>query len=213
MANQPRTRKRVHAIRRSSDGSAFQKWYASLSLSLSLSLSHGFLDTLRLGVLTFCSNLCGVSVAVALADMHECESKKNAKRFKGECMNRNNVKQREIFLKSCKARNRIEVDRKGFETWRNMSKKERLPYVLQAEKVNSVYTRGLLQEVEDMAWADDEADSAEVGKYDKYYEDDSENSDGYERFWSVSSETDVLYCDPFPFVKFKSRARASNWEQ
>lgn len=30
---------------------------------------------------------------------------------------------RESFLKSCKARNRIEVDRKGFETWRNMSKK------------------------------------------------------------------------------------------
>lgn len=164
-------------------------------------------------------------MAVALADMHECESKKNAKRFRGECMNRNNVKQgfqdqprspfrlfMEIFLKSCKARNRIEVDRKGFETWRNMSKKGRLPYVLQAEKVNSVYTRGLLQEVEDMVWADDEADSAEVGKYDKYYEDDSENSDGYQSFWSVSSETDVLYCDPFPFVKFKSRARASNWE-
>lgn len=196
MANQPRTRKRVHAIRRASDGSAFQK-----------------------------CNLCGVSVAVALADMHECESKKNAKRFKGERMNRINVKQgfqdqprspfrlfMEIFLKSCKARNRIEVDSKGFETWRNMSKKERLPYVLRAEKVNSVYTRGLLQEVEDMAWADDEADSAEVGKYDKYYEDDSENSDGYQSFWSASSETDVLYCDPFPFVKFKSRARASNWE-
>ncbi|KAI8540191.1 hypothetical protein RHMOL_Rhmol09G0242600 [Rhododendron molle] len=196
MANQPRTRKRVHAIRRASDGSAFQK-----------------------------CNLCGVSVAVALADMHECESKKNAKRFKGECMNRSNVKQgfqeqprspfrlfMEIFLKSRKARNRIEVDRKGFDTWRNMSKKERLPYVLRAEKVNSVYTRGLLQEVEDMVWADDEADSAEVGKYDKFYEDDSENTDGYESFWSVSSETDVLYCDPFPFVKFKSRARASNWE-
>ncbi|XP_058182993.1 high mobility group B protein 7 isoform X2 [Rhododendron vialii] len=135
MANQPRTRRRVHAIRRASDGSAFQK-----------------------------CNLCGVSVAVALADMHDCESKKNAKRFKGECMNRNNVKQRfqdqprspfrlfmESFLKSCKARHRIEVDRKGFETWRNMSKKERLPYVLRAEKVNSVYTKGLLQEVEDMA--------------------------------------------------------------
>lgn len=26
-------------------------------------------------------------------------------------------------MESCKARNHIEVDRKGFETWRNMSKK------------------------------------------------------------------------------------------
>lgn len=151
-------------------------------------------------------------MAVALVDMHDCESKKDVKRFKGECRNpKCDTQQRESFLESCKARNHIEVDRKGFETWRNMSKKERLPYVLKAEKVDSIYIRALLKEVEDMAQADDEADSAEVGKYDKYYEEDSENSDGYESFWSVSSETDVLYCNPSPLVKFKSRALAPNW--
>lgn len=164
-------------------------------------------------------------MAVALVDMHDCESKKDVKRFKGECRNpKSDTQQRfqdqprspfrlfmECFLESCKARNHIEVDRKGFEIWRNMSKKERLPYVLQAEKVESIYTRALLKEVEDMARADDEADSAEVGKYDKYYEEDSENSDGYESFWSVSSETDILYCNPSPLEKFKSRALASNW--
>jgi hypothetical protein len=34
-----------------------------------------------------CSNNCGVSVAVALADMHECETKKEVavKRFRGVC--------------------------------------------------------------------------------------------------------------------------------
>lgn len=30
-----------------------------------------------------CSGTCGVSVAVALADMHHCEGKMEAKRFKG----------------------------------------------------------------------------------------------------------------------------------
>lgn len=45
----------------------------------------------------------------------------------------------------------------------------------------------------------------------QYYEEDSENSDGYESFWSVSSETDILYCNPSPLVKFKPRALASNW--
>lgn len=104
-------------------------------------------------------------MAVALVDMHDCESKKDVKRFKGECRNpKSDTQQRfqdqprspfrlfmECFLESCKARNHIEVDRKGFEIWRNMSKKERLPYVLQAEKVESIYTRALLKEVEDMA--------------------------------------------------------------
>lgn len=32
-----------------------------------------------------CSSICGVSVAVALADIHECEHKMEAKRFKGTC--------------------------------------------------------------------------------------------------------------------------------
>ncbi|XP_057506534.1 high mobility group B protein 7 [Actinidia eriantha] len=176
MANPARIRKRVRAIHRAPDGSAFKK-----------------------------CNFCGVSVAIALADMHECESRKNAKRFKSDFGNQNRTKQRfrdqprspfrlfmEIFSRTCMARNTIEVDRKGFETWKNMSKQERLPYVLQAEKVNSGYLKALLQEVEDMSSVDDdEADSAEVGKYDKDYAcyEGSENYDGHESFWCEGSES------------------------
>ncbi|KAI8008261.1 hypothetical protein LOK49_LG07G00780 [Camellia lanceoleosa] len=173
MANQPRTRKRVNAIRRASDGSAFHKCH-----------------------------YCGVLVAIALSDMHECKSRKNVKRFKGEIRTQN-VKDlsfqdqprspfryfMESFVETCKAKNQIEVDRKGFETWRTMSKQERLPYVLQAAKVNSSYEKALLQEVEHMSWVDDdEADSAEVGKYDKNYEDNAYYEDS-ESFWSESNES------------------------
>jgi hypothetical protein len=42
-----------------------------------------------------CSNNCGVSVAVALADMHECETKEEVvvKRFRGVCGRQSVVKQ------------------------------------------------------------------------------------------------------------------------
>lgn len=54
MASAPRVNKRVFPIRRAPDGSAFHKCGA-----------------------------CGVSIAIALADMHYCESKMEVKRFKG----------------------------------------------------------------------------------------------------------------------------------
>ncbi|KAL6977535.1 hypothetical protein U1Q18_026334 [Sarracenia purpurea var. burkii] len=114
----------------------------------------------------------------------------------------------EKFLKTSKDSDQIEIDRNGFETWRNMSKQERLPFVLQAEKVNSEYVNALLQDVEGTSRVDDEADSAEVGKYDLNYEDyasydDSENSDGYESFLSESSEnfgTDDWYSSSLLFI-------------
>ncbi|KAK9283168.1 hypothetical protein L1049_011401 [Liquidambar formosana] len=151
MANPPRTRKRVLAIRRAPNGSAFQN-----------------------------CQYCGVSVAVALTDMHECESKRDGKRFKGQCGTPNVMKKSsddqpispfrlfmESFKERCKKENRIDVDREGFAMWKNMSKEERQTYVLQAEKVNSAYVKALLEEVDDMSEVNDEADSAMVGKFDQ----------------------------------------------
>ncbi|KAF5790433.1 putative chromatin remodeling & transcriptional activation HMG family [Helianthus annuus] len=166
MAYQSRTRKRVNALRRAPDGSAFQT----------------------------CGS-CGVSIAIALADMHECESKRDVKKPKVEFQIE--VEQRfqneprsefrffmESFVKNCDAKSYIEIDRKGFETWKNMSSEERLPYVVQAKLVNNAYYEKLLKESEDQmsSCVDEEVNSAEVGKIDKndrFYNDDSYDSDSY----------------------------------
>ncbi|XP_050250905.1 high mobility group B protein 7 isoform X3 [Quercus robur] len=130
-----RTRKRVHAVLRAPDGSAFQK----------------------------CES-CGVSIAIALADMHECETKKElaVKRFRGVCGRQSVVTEsqsqshtigdqpRENFLKSCKSRNLISIDQAGFDIWNNMSKEEREPYIIEAKRVNSSYVKALLGEVNNM---------------------------------------------------------------
>ncbi|KAK4579650.1 hypothetical protein RGQ29_029358 [Quercus rubra] len=129
-----RTRKRVHAVLRAPDGSAFQK----------------------------CEK-CGVSIAIALADMHECETKELAvKRFRGVCGRQSVVTEsqsqshtigdqpRENFLKTCKSRNLISIDQAGFDIWKNMSKEEREPYIIEANRVNSSYTKALLGEVNNM---------------------------------------------------------------
>ncbi|XVE52240.1 hypothetical protein DITRI_Ditri02bG0107100 [Diplodiscus trichospermus] len=169
MANQPRTRKRVHATipRRSPDGSAFQKC-----------------DT------------CGETVAIALAEMHECGTKKKElKRFKGITGTQNVVKPTvpwqprspfnifmERFMETNKNGSSIDIDRKGFETWKNMCEEERQPYITRAEKVNSAYNKHVIEEQKNIAEVDDdEADSAMVGKFDQFYEDckcyDYETSD------------------------------------
>ncbi|XP_062155915.1 high mobility group B protein 7 isoform X2 [Alnus glutinosa] len=184
MANPPRTRKRVLAVLRASDGSAYQK----------------------------CNN-CGVSVAVALADMHECETKEEVvvKRFRGVCGRQSVVKQsfgdqprspfrfficgsavqhkRESFVKTCETRNSISIDRDGVDTWKNLSKEERKPYISEAERVNSSYFKALLEEINNMQKVDDEADSATVGKFDQFYEgyEDSEESEDYDNSYSFDS--------------------------
>ncbi|EXB25880.1 hypothetical protein L484_012307 [Morus notabilis] len=144
MAITPRTRKRVRAIPRAPDGSAFRNW-------------------------------CGVSVAISLADMHECESSQKVKRFRGIQKSPNVQKGRfwdqprspfcffmEEFKKTCESGDSIEIDRKGFETWKNMSKEERQPYVRKAARVDSAYYKGLVEEVN--SEIDNEADSTAVQK-------------------------------------------------
>ncbi|XP_075671930.1 high mobility group B protein 7 isoform X1 [Castanea sativa] len=137
-----RTRKRVHAVLRAPDGSAFQK----------------------------CES-CGVSIAIALADMHECETEKElaVKRFRGVCGRQSVVTESqsqshtigeqprspfrlfmENFLKTCKGRNLISIDQAGFDIWKNMSKEEREPYIIEAKRVNSSYMKALLGEVNNM---------------------------------------------------------------
>ncbi|KAK4579649.1 hypothetical protein RGQ29_029358 [Quercus rubra] len=169
-----RTRKRVHAVLRAPDGSAFQK----------------------------CEK-CGVSIAIALADMHECETKELAvKRFRGVCGRQSVVTEsqsqshtigdqpRENFLKTCKSRNLISIDQAGFDIWKNMSKEEREPYIIEANRVNSSYTKALLGEVNNMQEVNDEADSAMVGKFDRFYEgyEDYENCYSSDSFPSWKTE-------------------------
>ncbi|CAN0884193.1 hypothetical protein LINGRAHAP2_LOCUS14772 [Linum grandiflorum] len=158
MANPARNRKRVYAIpRRAPDGSAFQP-----------------------------CDKCGVSVAIALLDMHECKnsvSKRDFKRFRGCFSNRNlPIKQTldtqplspfryfmESFEKSCDSGNPVDVDKKGFETWKTMSKEERRPYVDHARRVNSAYYKRWSDEIRYHMFTlkvDDEADSLEFMKFD-----------------------------------------------
>ncbi|KAL3732448.1 hypothetical protein ACJRO7_029165 [Eucalyptus globulus] len=156
-----RARKRVRATRRAADGSAFQNC-----------------DT------------CGESVAIALADMHECEEpKKEVKRFRGFCgvLKSNYVGEEsaadqprsafcffmESFLRNREGVHSIDVEREGFETWKNMSVEERQPYIIRERKIDSVYREALLREINDASEMEDEADSAMVGKFDlsQFYED------------------------------------------
>ncbi|KAK2637183.1 hypothetical protein Ddye_031975 [Dipteronia dyeriana] len=171
------SRKRVHAyaLSRAPDGSAFTKCV-----------------------------FCGVSVAIALYDMHlhECRPKVEVKRFKGFCEKPNECRTKvevkrfkvvcekpnvlkqcpsancdlirspfrffmESFEKNCNIENMIEIDRKGFEAWKNMSVEERHPYWIQAEKVNAAHERDLIVEINNFAEAEDDEESIMVRKVTK----------------------------------------------
>ncbi|KAJ8537209.1 hypothetical protein K7X08_035610 [Anisodus acutangulus] len=87
----------------------------------------------------------------------------------------------ENFVKKNIDGNEFEVDKKGFEMWENMTIEERFLYFMKAETINLAHLKHLRKEENDMPWrVDDEADSADVGKYDENYEDydyyDSESS-------------------------------------
>ncbi|KAL2896523.1 High mobility group B protein 7 [Bienertia sinuspersici] len=113
------TRKRVRAFnntpRRAPDGSAFIK----------------------------CDE-CGVSVAVALMDMHDCKVKKDVKKFKGRDLkplipeNVSDDEQprspfmffMESYSKSCEGKTLVEINREACEIWKKMPAKVyiRLPF-------------------------------------------------------------------------------------
>lgn len=182
MTNPLRNRKRVRALRRGPDGSAFQN----------------------------CDG-CGVSVPVALIDMHECQVKKDVKRFKGKCdrppvVKKSNISEEprsafhffmESYTKTCDGGDMIEVDREAFEKWKTMTTKEQWPYILQAEKVEKAYMEALNQEVEQMSQEDDdEADSAMVTKFAQQHFQDyesSEHSGSYHSYWSEDCEGSEAY--------------------
>ncbi|KAK9159251.1 hypothetical protein Scep_005825 [Stephania cephalantha] len=164
MAN-PRSRKRVFAHRRGPDGSAFER-----------------------------CDYCGVSVAIALLDMHECKPivldrdesdlERPVKRSKGDASL--TVKHcfedqprsafcifMEGFRKSYKEEEWMEADRVGFATWKSLSDQEKDPYVLRAKLVNLAYEAVVLQEsVEAQKFkVDDEADSGTVENFYPHFED------------------------------------------
>ncbi|KAI3870777.1 hypothetical protein MKX03_006761 [Papaver bracteatum] len=167
MANLLRNRKRVFPLCRAPDGSAFQK-----------------------------CDLCGVSVAIAIYDMHECKLKQGRKggkkrNKKWESFSKDDDQRKAVkceddgnnddggkgfsdqprsafcfFIESLQMGNFFDADRKGFEKWKCMSFKERSPFVIEAEKVNLAYESILLKEVQVEPLMDDEADSAMVNRYD-----------------------------------------------
>nr|VDD18383.1 unnamed protein product [Brassica oleracea] len=150
-----RIRKRVQAVRRAADGSAFDK----------------------------CEE-CGVMIAIALFDMHECgEKRREPKMFK--CVSSDSkpigsfgdeprspfVFFLEDFRRSYDG-NMVDASRICFSVWKNMSREDQKPFAARAEEV------------------DDEADSKAAAKCDKFCEccdheeEDFDSSDHFEHeFW------------------------------
>ncbi|XP_010543689.1 PREDICTED: high mobility group B protein 7 isoform X1 [Tarenaya hassleriana] len=159
MAPRPRARKRVLAPRRAADGSAYEK----------------------------CDE-CGVTVAVALFDMHECgEKRTEVKRFKGISSATNKTdavnqitglddQPRSAFVCFVEGFRKyfggslVDANRKCFEIWKTMPAERKEPFFIEAAEVNSAYLRRLDDESKSSYKVDDEADSSMVGKFDKFYE-------------------------------------------
>ncbi|OWM69887.1 hypothetical protein CDL15_Pgr025736 [Punica granatum] len=179
MANPSRARKRVYPIRRAADGSAFEQ-----------------------------CDQCGISVAIALADMHECQpGKKEVKRFRGLSANHDFIRAggqsfahqprsafcffMESLRETSSEESFLDLDRKGFEMWKNMSDEEKRPYLTEAEKVNAAYYATLLNEVKGMqkSKVEDGANSPMLWKFDKFLEEyqDHEDSDSSEASQSSDS--------------------------
>ncbi|XP_031382277.1 DNA-binding protein MNB1B isoform X5 [Punica granatum] len=161
MANPSRARKRVYPIRRAADGSAFEQ-----------------------------CDQCGISVAIALADMHECQpGKKEVKRFRGLSANHDFIRAggqsfahqprsafcffMESLRETSSEESFLDLDRKGFEMWKNMSDEEKRPYLTEAEKSK----------------VEDGANSPMLWKFDKFLEEyqDHEDSDSSEASQSSDS--------------------------
>ncbi|ESQ40448.1 hypothetical protein EUTSA_v10014946mg [Eutrema salsugineum] len=134
MAIRPRIRKRVQAVRRAADGSAFEK----------------------------CEE-CGLMIAIALFDMHECgENRREVKRFK--CISSGKFENISkpvgsfedeprspfvFFLEDFKENyggNLVDASRICFNVWKNMSEEEQKPFIARAAVVDLAHNRKLNQE-------------------------------------------------------------------
>ncbi|KAI5443755.1 hypothetical protein KIW84_012417 [Lathyrus oleraceus] len=124
-----RVRKRVYAIPRAPDGSAF-----------------------------FICEKCGVSVAISLTDMHFCESNKiqfkyfqpePAPEFKDQTRSPYRLFM-ESFSKGKEMESYIEVERLGFQMWQNMSKEDKLPFVSHAKLLDYRHQRALKHEADEI---------------------------------------------------------------
>uniref|UniRef100_A0A0D3AHV9 HMG box domain-containing protein n=1 Tax=Brassica oleracea var. oleracea TaxID=109376 RepID=A0A0D3AHV9_BRAOL len=145
-----RIRKRVQAVRRAADGSAFDK----------------------------CEE-CGVMIAIALFDMHECgEKRREPKRFK--CVSSDSkpigsfgdeprspfVFFVEDFRRSYDG-NMVDASRICFRVWKNMSREDQKPLVARAEEVDLAHNMKLKEEAQSIHKVNDEADSKAAAKCDK----------------------------------------------
>ncbi|KAL1197046.1 High mobility group B protein 7 [Cardamine amara subsp. amara] len=168
MAIRPRIRKRVQAVRRAADGSAFQK----------------------------CEE-CGVMIAIALFDMHECgEKRREVKRFKYVSSGIIDNISTPIgsfedeprspfvfFLEDFRENyngNLVDASRICFNVWKKMSPEEQKPFNARAMEVDLVHSRKLNEEAKTIYKVDDEADSKFVGKFDKFYESDVHHEEDYD---------------------------------
>ncbi|XP_010491068.1 PREDICTED: high mobility group B protein 7-like isoform X2 [Camelina sativa] len=181
MAIRPRARKRVQAVRRAADGSAFEK----------------------------CEE-CGVMIAIALLDMHECccgEKRKEVKRFKYIASGKvdNISKPVESFEDEPRSPedfrgkyngNLVDASRICFDVWKTMLPEEQKPFNARAMEVDLAHSRKLNQEAKTIYKADDEADSKNVGRYDKFYESyvhhEEEEYDSSDHFGHEFWEDDTL---------------------
>ncbi|KFK24954.1 hypothetical protein AALP_AA8G047400 [Arabis alpina] len=178
MAIRPRIRKRVQATRRAANGSAFEK----------------------------CEE-CGVVIAIALFDMHECggEKRKEVKRFK--CISSGKIDDFSsfedeprspfvFFLEDFRGKyggTLVEASGMCFNVWKNMTLEEQEPFRACAAEVDLVHSRKLNEEAKRIYKEDDEADSKDVGKFDKFYEiygHEEEYYDSADEFWEEDTLLD-----------------------
>ncbi|AED90860.2 HMG-box (high mobility group) DNA-binding family protein [Arabidopsis thaliana] len=177
MAIRPRTRKRVQAVRRAADGSAFKK----------------------------CEE-CGVMIAIALYDMHECgEKRREVKRFKYIASgNIDNISKPigsfedeprspfVFFLEEFRENyngDLVDASRICFN--------DQKPFNARAMEVDSAHSRKLNEEAKTIYKADEEADSKTVGRYDKFYEsyvqiEEEEDYDSSDHFGHEFWEDDTM---------------------
>ncbi|CAK8534926.1 unnamed protein product [Lathyrus sativus] len=103
----------------------------------------------------FCSEKCGVSVAISLADMHFCESNKiqfkyfqlePAPQFKDQPRSPYRLFM-ESFSKGKEMESNIEVERLGFQMWQTMSNQEKLPFVSHAKLLDYGHRQALKREL------------------------------------------------------------------